>query len=204
MSRYFYTLTDTTTNRPIHNGLAGGDFSTRAEAITWIQSNAPGYTGGSTDILTIEVSTLEAGYRGFLDGIGATTDSAATVGSTGSINAKLRLLTSLIDTINTNINSINTNEASFSVFTQGRLTAAIDTEIEIKVGASRLTGRRGYYVKNNGAGVVYIGATGVTTNPTTSIGRPVAVNEFIFEPYGNVARFAISASALDITVEEVK
>lgn len=38
-------------------------------------------------------------------GLGATSDAAATVGSTGSVSAKLRLMTTQLDNINTNVQS---------------------------------------------------------------------------------------------------
>lgn len=41
------------------------------------------------------------------DGVGTTTDAAATAGSTGSLSAKLRLLTSQIDTLNTAISTLS-------------------------------------------------------------------------------------------------
>lgn len=51
--------------------------------------------------------TSEATDSTFVLGIGGTSDAAATAGSTGSINAKLRLLTSDIDAVKTSVQTLD-------------------------------------------------------------------------------------------------
>ena len=51
----------------------------------------------------------EASVDGLEGGLGAAADAAATAGSTGSVTAKLRLMTSQLDTISTNLSSLLTS-----------------------------------------------------------------------------------------------
>ena len=51
----------------------------------------------------------EASVDGLEGGLGAAADAAATAGSTGSVTAKLRLMTSQLDTISTNVASLLTS-----------------------------------------------------------------------------------------------
>jgi hypothetical protein len=51
----------------------------------------------------------EASVDGLEGGLGAAADAAATAGSTGSVTAKLRLITSQLDTISTNLSSLLTS-----------------------------------------------------------------------------------------------
>lgn len=65
-----------------------------------------GFVDGLEGLLS-SLSLLVDGLEGFTDGIeggiGASADAAATVGSTGSLTAKLRLVTSQLDAINTKV-----------------------------------------------------------------------------------------------------
>lgn len=67
------------------------------------QSTLNSYVDGLEALLT----TIDADTGNIASGVGATADAAATAGSTGSLSAKLRLLTSQIDTLNTAISTLN-------------------------------------------------------------------------------------------------
>lgn len=77
-------------------------------------------------------------------GVGATGDAAATAGSTGSITAKLRLMTSQLDTISTNLSSLLTSSQLVDDDQTGasvhyRTSAgATEDEHEVKGSAGRL------------------------------------------------------------------
>lgn len=63
-----------------------------------------------------------------LVGVGATTDSASTVGGTGSLNAKSRLLTTLIDAIKTSVELRSTKvENTWTQLTAPGTTATVST-----------------------------------------------------------------------------
>lgn len=67
------------------------------------QATLNSYVDGLESLLT----TIDADTGNIALGVGATADAAATAGSTGSLSAKLRLLTSQIDTLNTAISTLN-------------------------------------------------------------------------------------------------
>ena len=73
------------------------------------------------------------------------------------------------------------------------------TQVEAKVGASRLTGREYVRVFNNSSGTIYFGPSGVTT----STGEPLFKNQWVSIPLGDIAIFLIAASSLtDIRIQE--
>lgn len=80
---------------------------------------------GTNNIGDVDVLTVPA------DPFGANADAAATAGSTGSIQAKLRLMTSQLDSIKTAVetldNVVSGNEAQVDVLTQPARAATTDT-----------------------------------------------------------------------------
>lgn len=79
----------------------------------------------------------EASVDGLEGGIGAAADAAATAGSTGSINAKLRLMSSQLDAIQTAIQLIDDDQTGASVHYRTSAGSTED-EHEVKGSAGRL------------------------------------------------------------------
>lgn len=81
--------------------------------------------------LNTSALALDASVDGLEGGIGASADAAATVGSTGSISAKLRLITSQLDALQTELNQKtepgNTQTISGSVTGSGNFTVVQGT-----------------------------------------------------------------------------
>lgn len=72
---------------------------------------------------------------------------------------------------------------------------------ELKVGASRLSGRQNLIVFNKGSSTIYIGPSGVTS----STGIPVEANQMFSYPFGqNIAVYAITSSGSStVIIQEV-
>jgi hypothetical protein len=69
------------------------------------------------------------------------------------------------------------------------------TEVEAKVGGSRLADRQGVWLYNDSSNTVYVGPTGVTTSGSTK-GLPLLKNQATFlELPDFVAVFVIAGSA---------
>ncbi len=102
-------------------------------------------------------------------GEGATTAAAATVGSTGAVNAKLRLMTSQLDSINTNLNTINTSTSAISTNTldlnSHAHSSSLGTSLIAKASAGTLSGF--YCNAITGGAVGYCIAYNSTTVPGT-------------------------------------
>lgn len=113
------------TNTPTVTANAGTNLNTSSLLTTTAHDAAFG-TAGSADAqvrtvqgiasmtpLQVQSNTAniatEASVDGLEGGLGAAADAAATAGSTGSVTAKLRLITSQLDTISTNLSSLLTS-----------------------------------------------------------------------------------------------
>lgn len=74
------------------------------------------------------------------------------------------------------------------------------SEIEAKVGASRLSGRETLRIYNNSNITIYFGPTGVTS----STGEPIFKNQWVNIPIGDIAVYLITASgtASDVRIQE--
>jgi hypothetical protein len=79
---------------PISGGLT--DAQLRASAVSMSAASLPLPTGAAT---SANQTTSNTNTAAAASGIGATSDAAATVGAVGSLNAKMRLLTSQMDTL---------------------------------------------------------------------------------------------------------
>ena len=76
------------------------------------------------------------------------------------------------------------------------------TQIEAKVGASRLESRETLRIYNNSNTTIYFGPSGVTS----LIGEPIFKNQWVNIPVnGNLAVFLITASgtASDVRIQEI-
>lgn len=91
-----------------------------------------------------------------------------------------------------NLGSSNVDRADVleSSFLGGTVTVGT-TEVEAKVGASRLDTRQLLTIYNASANTIYWGPTGVTT----STGQPIEKKQFVSIPAGNIAVYLIAASA---------
>jgi hypothetical protein len=134
--------------------------------------------------------------------LGASTDSATTAGSTGTLNAKIRLLTSQIDTIKTDLATLKTNESPFSSSTDGTVSLSANTVTEIKVGGSPLSGRRGYWISNIGTVSVFTSGRNNVSTSGANRGREIEAGSIQFEPYSGT-RYIIAGSSSSIHLEEV-
>jgi hypothetical protein len=73
------------------------------------------------------------------------------------------------------------------------------SQIEAKVGASRLAGREYLMIHNNGTQTIFFGPSGVTT----SNGIPILKNQSAGFPAGDLGVFVVSASGMqDVRVQE--
>lgn len=76
------------------------------------------------------------------------------------------------------------------------------SQVEIKAGGSRLTGRQLVVVYNDSSNTVYFGPSGVTTSGSTK-GVPVAKGQMVSVPIGNQAIYLIAGSSSnDVIVQE--
>lgn len=204
MATYWYSLILMADKVPTYEKRVGVDAADDAAALSWITANDANYGISTTYVYLRKVYSSEALDRGFAthDGLGASTDSAATAGSTGSISAKLRLLTSQIDTMKADLTALKETELPLTSFVQVVITASASTPTQLKVGGSILSGRRGIWISNLDSSSCFIGASGVTTSGSTR-GREIGANEIQFEPFGNVAIYATSATGLNVHIMEV-
>lgn len=205
MATYFYVLITLPEKTPSSEKRVGVDASTDTDAVSWITSNDSNYTIGTTQIYLRKAYTSEASDRGFAthDGVGASTDTASSAGGVGSLSAKLRYVTTQLDTMSTTLTAIKTAEQAFTSFAQATLNITTSAS-ELKAGGSILSGRRGLYITNtdNGSNSIYIGGSGVTTSGSNK-GREIAAGERVFDPFGSVARYAIATTTVVCHVEEV-
>lgn len=108
------------------------------------QMNGVAVTMGAGNTGTGVQRVIEATDSQLSAGVGATGDAAATAGSTGSLNAKLRLMSSQLDTISTNLASLLTSSQLVDDDQTGasvhyRTSAgATEDEHEVKGSAGRL------------------------------------------------------------------
>lgn len=108
------------------------------------QMNGVAVTMGAGNTGTGVQRVIEATDSQLSAGVGATGDAAATAGSTGSLNAKLRLMSSQLDTISTNLSSLLTSSQLVDDDQTGasvhyRTSAgATEDEHEVKGSAGRL------------------------------------------------------------------
>lgn len=87
-----------------------GTFTIQSNAsINVAQMNGVATTMGAGNTGTGVQRVIEATDSQLSAGVGATSEAAATAGSTGSLNAKLRLMTSQLDTISSNLSSLLTS-----------------------------------------------------------------------------------------------
>lgn len=74
------------------------------------------------------------------------------------------------------------------------------TQVEVKVGASRLAGRQSIFIFNNSSDTVYFGPNGVTTSGATK-GLPIEPDETGEFNFGDkVAVYLISTNALGSSI----
>jgi hypothetical protein len=92
------------------------------------------------------------------------------------------------------------NDVDNASYVAGSLTITT-SQLELKVGASKLDGRQVIMIQNTGNQTIYLGPTGVTT----STGIPLSKNQFISMPIGDsVSVFAITGNLTStIVVQEV-
>lgn len=204
MATYYYSLILKIDKVPTYEKRVGVDAANDADATSWITTNDSNYNVSTTYIYLRKVYSSEALDRGFAthDGVGASTDTAITAGSVGSLNAKIRLITSQLDTIKTDLAALKTAELPFATTTDGTVTASSSTITEIKVGASPLTGRRGFWITNMGTASVFTSGRNNVAVSGANRGREIEVGAIQFEPYSGT-RYMVSASSLNVHVEEV-
>lgn len=75
------------------------------------------------------------------------------------------------------------------------------SQVEAKVGGSRLANREVLRIFNNSSVTIYFGPTGVTS----TTGEPIFKNQWVNIPIGDIAVFLITASgtAADIRIQEL-
>jgi hypothetical protein len=75
------------------------------------------------------------------------------------------------------------------------------TQVEAKVGASRVATRETLRIFNNSSTTIYFGPAGVTS----STGEPIFKNQWVNIPIGDIAVFLITASgtAADVRIQEL-
>jgi len=81
----------------------------------------------------------------------------------------------------------------------GGAVSVTNSQIEAKVGASRLAGREYLIIYNNGSQTIYFGPSGVTTTS----GIPIEKNQSMGIPIGDLGLFLITASGTqNVRVQE--
>ncbi len=119
---------------------------------------------GNTSAQTLRV--IEATDSQLSAGVGATSDSAATAGSTGSVNAKLRFLTTQIDTIRQDVvlltGALTAGSDGFNISEIGGIAPSVELTFDMDSGAGTQTRSAiGIAVAASGGAVLL---TGDTTN----------------------------------------
>ena len=204
MATYWYSLILKIDKVPRKKKRVGIDAADDEAATNWITTNDSNYNVTTTFIYLRKVYSSEALDRGFAthDGLGASTDSTATAGSVGSLNAKLRLLTSQIDTIKTDTATIKSYEAPYINPTDGTVSATASTVTEIKVSGSPLANRRGFWITNLGTASIFVSSRNNVSTSGADRGREIMTGMIQFEPYSGT-RYMISDDAISVHIEEV-
>lgn len=75
------------------------------------------------------------------------------------------------------------------------------TQVEAKVGASRVKNREVLRIYNNSSTTIYFGPSGVTS----LIGEPIFKNQWVNIPIGDIGVFLVTASgtAADVRIQEL-
>lgn len=137
--------------RQVLNNSAGTEIGTSAAPVEMnLRSSTVGIATsakqdtGNTSLGTIDTSTAAAAA-----GTGTTTDAAATAGSTGSLSAKQRLMTSQLDAIKTSVETIdnivsgagiNITQVGGATISQGHGTAAAAIRVELPTDGTGVVG----------------------------------------------------------------
>lgn len=100
--------------------------------------------------------------------------------------------------------SISYNPELSDVLTDAYVAGVISvstTQVEAKVGASRLASRETLRIYNNSNTTIYFGPSGVNS----LIGEPIFKNQWVNIPIGDIAVFLITASgtAADVRIQEL-
>lgn len=118
---------------------------------------------GHLDGVEGTLTTIDADTGAIAEGIGASTDAAATVGSVGSINAKLRYITTKLSDMHTVLQLIDDDQTGSTM--HHRISAgSTEDEHEIKATAGRLFWIN---VTNTNAAVRYLRCANLTAANTT-------------------------------------
>lgn len=114
MSTWFYTLGKSADKTIYLERRLAGDYTTYTAAKNQIIIGDTDYVAGQTDIFLREINSNEAKDRGYADfaQIGDISDAAVSAGASGSVNAKLRTLTSQLNTLITGPLPVSINTGS--------------------------------------------------------------------------------------------
>jgi hypothetical protein len=127
-------------------------------AVDYVTDDRDAGTDGANTLRTTEATDSQLSA-----GVGATSDAAATVGSTGSLTAKLRLITSQLDAHTTALQLIDDDQVGA---TSAAITSAASTNAtNVKASAGRLLGA---YVVNTTTTIYYLRFYNLASAPTCS------------------------------------
>lgn len=108
MATYWYLLLNVPEKLPRASGRIPVDEPNDSSAESWIIANDPQYNPTTSRIYLQRKSALEADDQGIasITHVGANTDAAVAAGAAGTINAKLRLITSQLNSLLTTGNNV--------------------------------------------------------------------------------------------------
>jgi hypothetical protein len=185
-------------------------------AINWVITNASitGYQSGDSIFLE-EYSTTEAELRGMVSmaTFGNPTDAMAAAGGSGTAQAKLRLMTDQLDTLNTSMNTLNAAlvtsnslNSPYSAIVHQKISLVAGTAVEAKAGVTRLPNRKGVFIENLSTNTIgTIVRFGDVNVANTGVFQGVSLNlgDKIFFPAGDFQLNIIASVNCDVIVMEV-
>lgn len=163
-----------------------GSIHAKTRLMTSQLGNLLTYVDGLEALLTTidgHITTIDGHVDGVEDGIGASTDAAGTSGGAGSLNAKMRFLTSQVTALQTYTDSI---------------------EAQLTTIAGYIDGIEGLLAAATPAGENMIGkVVGIATNPSANFTRPNDTNAYTTGDLMANSTTAGSVVAMQFTVARV-
>lgn len=179
MANYWYLLLNIPEKLPRVSSRIPTDQANDSAAESWIIANDPQYNPSTSRIFLQRKSTSEADDIGAasITNVGSASDAAVAAGAVGTINAKLRLITSQLNTLLTVGNNAiiaGAPTGASSIQNQGAgAVASPPVGNPLYIGGNDGTNLRAIKTRNDGT--VVVDPSGSTTQPTSSLQLPVAL-----------------------------
>lgn len=194
---YYYMIITKADKIPLFEGVVGISAADYTAAYNWVVTYGQGYDAATTSIYLRLVDTSEAGVRGIATktGVGEPTDATIAAGADGSLNAKVKLLTSQIDQL---IKDLGPYTA-----VQYQVVSVSTTAVELKGSTTRLASRQKLVVLNqDGSITLYVGKS--TVSSTSFLKSLPAASLPYEEKFGDIPIYGVVASGtINVLVVEL-